>query len=241
MSSSSSIRSTAGRLTLLTDGKSQQLSSTPGREDGALIAYSSTRRNGTDTDLYVMDPRDPKTDRRVAEVKGGGWAIAILLAGSRESRSCVEYISISKVEPRGCSTLALGRDDARSAITRKADCLRGSPVCAAMERSGSLLTRARNSCDSAPSISPPASSRRKRRNRAGTSKRSTSRADGALHRLCAERGRRCAPARCSIRRPVPCAPCGALPAGRSPVSRSRLGATSVFRSCRPGARRMRTR
>jgi hypothetical protein len=63
-----------GRLTLLTDGKSRNLPNTWSK-DGSLIGYSSTRRNGADNDLYVMDPRDPKTDRLVAQVKGGGWSI----------------------------------------------------------------------------------------------------------------------------------------------------------------------
>ena len=63
-----------GQLTLLTDGKSRN-NLGAWNPDGSLIGYSSTRRNGTDTDLYVMDPRDPKTDRMVAQVKGGGWAI----------------------------------------------------------------------------------------------------------------------------------------------------------------------
>ena len=64
-----------GRLTLLTDGKSRNQ---PGAwsKDGRLVGYSSTRRNGTDTDLYFMDPRDPKSDRLVAERKGGGWTIS---------------------------------------------------------------------------------------------------------------------------------------------------------------------
>ena len=55
-----------GQLTLLTDGKSRN-SLGSWSKDGKLLAYSSTRRNGADTDLYVMDPRDPKTDRLVAE------------------------------------------------------------------------------------------------------------------------------------------------------------------------------
>ena len=37
------------------------------------MAFGSTRRNGADRDIYVMDPRDPATTRRVLEVKGGGW------------------------------------------------------------------------------------------------------------------------------------------------------------------------
>ncbi len=63
-----------GRLTLLTDGKSRNQ---PGAWslDGELIGFSSTRRNGVDSDLYVMDPRDPASTRMVHESKGGGWAI----------------------------------------------------------------------------------------------------------------------------------------------------------------------
>jgi dipeptidyl aminopeptidase/acylaminoacyl peptidase len=61
-----------GAVTLLTDGKSQNgelVWSTAGDR----IVYGSTRRNGKDRDLYVQDPRDPKSDRRLAELEGGGW------------------------------------------------------------------------------------------------------------------------------------------------------------------------
>jgi dipeptidyl aminopeptidase/acylaminoacyl peptidase len=64
-----------GRLTLLTDGKSRNQINAWSK-DGALIGFSSTRRNGVDSDLYVMDPRDPASARMVHESKGGGWAIA---------------------------------------------------------------------------------------------------------------------------------------------------------------------
>ena len=49
----------SGRLALLTDGKSRNEFGSWDQE-GRLIGYSSTRRNGTDSDLYVVDPRDPK-------------------------------------------------------------------------------------------------------------------------------------------------------------------------------------
>jgi hypothetical protein len=65
-------------------------------EDGRLVGYASTRRNGTDSDLYVIDPRDPKSDRLVARVKGGGWGIADFLPGSREA-IVADSQSISKV------------------------------------------------------------------------------------------------------------------------------------------------
>jgi len=83
-----------GRLTLLTDGKSRNEFGA-WRRDGGLIGYTSTRRNGTDSDLYVMDPRDPKTDGLVAQVKGGGWSIEDF---SPDGKSAVvgEYISVTK-------------------------------------------------------------------------------------------------------------------------------------------------
>jgi len=66
--------STDGRVTLLTDGKSRNLG---GRwsNDGKWLTYTSTRRNGRDTDLYVMNPLRPKTDRLLAQVQGGGWSV----------------------------------------------------------------------------------------------------------------------------------------------------------------------
>ena len=73
-----------GRLTLLTDGKSRN-DFGAWSKDGRLVGYSSTRRNGTDSDLYVVDPRDPKSNRMVAQVKGGGWGIAAFMPDGREA------------------------------------------------------------------------------------------------------------------------------------------------------------
>lgn len=83
-----------GQLNLLTDGKSRN-SWNGWSDDGTLIAYSSTRRNGTDTDIYVMDPRDPKTDRMVAQVKGGGWGLAAF-APDNASAVVGNYLSVTK-------------------------------------------------------------------------------------------------------------------------------------------------
>ncbi len=63
------------RATLLTDGKSRN-SGGPWSRDGQLLAYTSTRRNGKDNDLYLIQPADPKSDRLLAQVSGGGWAVA---------------------------------------------------------------------------------------------------------------------------------------------------------------------
>jgi len=43
---------------------------------GQLVGYLSTRRNGKDTDLYIVDPRDPTSDRLIAECKAGGHTFA---------------------------------------------------------------------------------------------------------------------------------------------------------------------
>jgi Tol biopolymer transport system component len=61
-----------GEITLLTDGKSRN-SGPIWSNRGERVAYTSTRRNGADTDIYVESPADPKSDRMLAEVKGGGW------------------------------------------------------------------------------------------------------------------------------------------------------------------------
>jgi dipeptidyl aminopeptidase/acylaminoacyl peptidase len=84
----------SGRLSLLTDGESRNLINA-WSDDGELIAYSSTRRNGTDNDLYVMDPRNPRTDRRVAEVRGGGWNLTSF-APDKAQAVVLQYVSVTK-------------------------------------------------------------------------------------------------------------------------------------------------
>lgn len=83
-----------GRVTLLTDGKSRN-SGPRWSDSGKWFAYTSTRRNGKDNDIYVMDPADPKTDRMLTEVSGGGWSV--LDWSSDDARLLVsEYISINE-------------------------------------------------------------------------------------------------------------------------------------------------
>ncbi|UVO51315.1 prolyl oligopeptidase family serine peptidase [Sphingomonas sp. SUN019] len=83
-----------GRLTLITDGKSRNQFGAFSK-DGKLVGYSSTRRNGTDSDLYVVDPRNPKTDRLVAQVKGGGWGIADFAPDGKRA-VVAQYLSVQK-------------------------------------------------------------------------------------------------------------------------------------------------
>lgn len=61
-----------GNVTLLTDGKSRNTDEAYSRNSD-MVAYSSTRRTGQDTDIWVMDTRDPKSDRMLLQLQGGGW------------------------------------------------------------------------------------------------------------------------------------------------------------------------
>ncbi len=83
-----------GGATLLTDGKSRN--SGPILSNGGnQAAYSSTRRNGKDTDLYVVSPADPKTDRLLVQLEGGGWRV---LDWSPDDRTLLvlEFVSINE-------------------------------------------------------------------------------------------------------------------------------------------------
>ncbi|MDP9415761.1 MAG: S9 family peptidase, partial [Pseudomonadota bacterium] len=84
------------RLNLLTDGKSRNALNA-WSHDGRWLAYTSTRRNGADNDIYVVDPRDPKTNRMVAQVKGGGWSVADFAPDGR-SAVAANYISVNKTD-----------------------------------------------------------------------------------------------------------------------------------------------
>jgi dipeptidyl aminopeptidase/acylaminoacyl peptidase len=61
-----------GNITLLTDGKSRN-SLGPWSSKGDQIAYTSTRRTGKDADLWVINPAEPKSDRLLTKLEGGGW------------------------------------------------------------------------------------------------------------------------------------------------------------------------
>jgi dipeptidyl aminopeptidase/acylaminoacyl peptidase len=84
-----------GRITLLTDGGRSQNGGVTWSTKGDRMAYGSTRRNGADRDLYVMNPADPKTDKLLMQSTGGGWQ-AIDWAPDDSRLLVVEFVSIAK-------------------------------------------------------------------------------------------------------------------------------------------------
>jgi dipeptidyl aminopeptidase/acylaminoacyl peptidase len=63
-----------GAITLITDGKSRNLSPVFS-PDGKMLAFTSTRRSGNDVDLWVEDPRDPASAKMLAQFAGGGVSV----------------------------------------------------------------------------------------------------------------------------------------------------------------------
>ena len=84
-----------GATTLVSDGGRSQNSLGPWSHEGDRMAFASTRRNGVDRDIYVMDPRDPSSARLLLELKGGGWGP---LDWSPDDRrlAVMEYVSVNE-------------------------------------------------------------------------------------------------------------------------------------------------
>jgi len=64
-----------GAITLLTDGKSRNISPHWSYQ-GDLVAYGSTKRTGSDVDIWVVKATDPASARMVAQMDGGGWSVS---------------------------------------------------------------------------------------------------------------------------------------------------------------------
>jgi dipeptidyl aminopeptidase/acylaminoacyl peptidase len=64
-----------GRITLLTDGKSRNTGAA-WSHNGRLLAFTSTARNGTDNDIWIVDPDKAAERRMVCELQGGGWRVS---------------------------------------------------------------------------------------------------------------------------------------------------------------------
>ena len=64
----------SGAITLLTDGKSRNTDPRWSYQ-GDRIAYGSTKQNGNDVDIWVVNANDPNSARMVAQMEGGGWGV----------------------------------------------------------------------------------------------------------------------------------------------------------------------
>src|SRR5260370_9623890 len=62
----------SGDITLLTDGKSRNLDAIFAHHDNRFV-YTSTRRTGKDSDIWMMAASDAKSDRMLLQLEGGGW------------------------------------------------------------------------------------------------------------------------------------------------------------------------
>jgi dipeptidyl aminopeptidase/acylaminoacyl peptidase len=111
-----------GRVTQLTEGARAQVGMPLWNHAGTHVAYGSTKRNGADRDIWVMDPSDPSSARLVMENAGGGWGVE---DWSPDGRSLVvsEYESVNRshlwmvdvasgqrtaLTPRGADSVAYG-------------------------------------------------------------------------------------------------------------------------------------
>jgi dipeptidyl aminopeptidase/acylaminoacyl peptidase len=83
------------RSTRLTQGERSQNGDIRWSHGGDRIAYGSTRRNGADRDIYLMDPADPKSDRLLLRVEGGGWQVTDWSPDDRRLIA-LEFLSINR-------------------------------------------------------------------------------------------------------------------------------------------------
>jgi len=84
-----------GAVTLLTDGGRSQNGGMVWSTRGDRVAYGSTRRNGTDRDIYIMDPLNPSAGQRLLEVQGGGWGAVDWSVDDRQLL-VGEYLSVNQ-------------------------------------------------------------------------------------------------------------------------------------------------
>ena len=82
-----------GSVRLLTDGKSRNTGWLFNYR-GTLAAYMSTRRNGRDSDLYLMDPENPSSEKRALELEGA-WE-PLDWSPDDKRLLLLEYISVNE-------------------------------------------------------------------------------------------------------------------------------------------------
>jgi len=84
-----------GSTRMLSDGSSKNSGPTFDNA-GERFAYTSTRRNGADLDLYLMDPADPAGERLLLEVEGR-WGISEWSPDDTQLLA-YRYVSVNEVQ-----------------------------------------------------------------------------------------------------------------------------------------------
>ncbi len=93
----------SGDITLLTDGKSRNTGPRWSYQ-GDRIAYGSTKRTGSDVDIWTVGADDPASAHMVGQMEGGGWEVAdwspdgkqvLLLNGISAAESYVWLLNIA--------------------------------------------------------------------------------------------------------------------------------------------------
>src|SRR5688500_2745188 len=84
-----------GVTTMVSDGGRSQNDLGPWSHSGDRMAYDSTRRNGAARDIYIADPKDPATDRRLLTLEGGGWGL-LNWSPDETKLAVLEYVSINE-------------------------------------------------------------------------------------------------------------------------------------------------
>ncbi|MCA9103418.1 MAG: S9 family peptidase [Planctomycetales bacterium] len=79
---------------LLTDGVSRN-SLGPVRDDGSQMIVRSNKRNGRDTDIYVLDMGNPASERLVYETDGDYW-VATDWSPDGKTLAMIRYVSINE-------------------------------------------------------------------------------------------------------------------------------------------------
>jgi dipeptidyl aminopeptidase/acylaminoacyl peptidase len=107
------------QTTLLTDGKKSQNGNIQWNTKKDKIAYGSTTRNGQDRDIYLLNPLDPASNKRVVENTGGGWFV-VGWSPDDSKLLLVEYVSVNESRlyladvATGVKTRLLPQKDERS-------------------------------------------------------------------------------------------------------------------------------
>jgi dipeptidyl aminopeptidase/acylaminoacyl peptidase len=110
-----------GDIRLLTDGKARNTSPRWSYQ-GDRIAYGSTKRTGSDVDIWTVSANDPASARMVGQMEGGGWEVAdwspdgkqlLLLNGVSAAESYVWLLDIASghnelLTPKGSDTVSYG-------------------------------------------------------------------------------------------------------------------------------------